>query len=308
MQAIRWSNATVDYQDSEGGLSEEEFIARARGKDILITQVTDRLSRPVLQAVAPKLIAQLAVGYDNIDLPAATELGILVANTPGVVTESTADLAFGLLLAAARRIAEGHHYIHSGQWHSWTMGLMVGRDIHNRTLGILGMGQIGQAMARRAAGFGMRVLYHNRQPIEGSNAGSGAQWVSKDDLLREADFLTIHVPLSAATRHIIGETELRAMRPDAILINTSRGPVVDESALARALTEKWIAGAGLDVFEDEPRIHPALLAHPGVVVTPHIGGASRETRAKMAEMVRENVTAFIAGRRPPNLLNPGLWT
>ena len=305
--AAAWPNAAVDYHDSDTGLPEDSFIARACGKNILITQVTDKLSRPVLDAIsnkdAPQLIAQLAVGYDNIDLAAATDLGILVTNTPGVVTESTADLAFGLLLAAARRIAEGHQYIHAGQWHRWTMGLMIGRDVHNRTLGILGMGQIGQAMARRAAGFGMRVIYHNRKPVDGSNA----EWVSKDDLLRESDFLSIHVPLSAATRHIIGEAELRAMKPDAILINTSRGPVVDEPALARALGEKWIAGAGLDVFEDEPRVHSGILACPSAVVTPHIGGASRETREKMVQMVRANVNAFIEGRRPPNLLNPDLW-
>ena len=296
--------AEVDYERSEDGLSPDALVERARGKDVLISQVTDRLSRAELEAISPKLIAQLAVGYDNIDVPAATDLGILVTNTPGAVTESTADMAFGLLLATARRIPEAHNYIQNGEWHRWTMTILIGRDVHGRTLGILGMGQIGQAVARRGAGFGMRILYHNRKPVEGLTT---AEWVTKDQLLREADFLSIHVPLNAATRHLIGEAELRAMKPDAILINTSRGPVVDEAALARALEEKWIAGAGLDVFEDEPRVHPGILACPGAVLTPHIGGASAQTRGRMADIVRDNIIAFIEGRRPPNLLNPTLW-
>ena len=298
------AQADVDYERTDDGLTPDRLIARARGKDVLITQVTDRFSRPMLEAIAPKLIAQLAVGYDNIDLSAATERGIMISNTPGAVTESTADLAFGLMLATARRIAEGHRYIHQGQWKRWTLDLMLGTDVHGRTLGILGMGQIGLAMARRAAGFGMRVIYNNRKPAANLTT---AEWVSKEQLLREADFLSIHVPLNAETRHMIGEAELRAMKPEAILINASRGPVVDEPALARALQENWIAGAGIDVFESEPQIHPALLACPTAVLTPHIGGASVQAREKMAAIVRDNVIAYIEGRRPPNLLNPQLW-
>jgi len=298
------SLADVDYERDEDGLPEQQLIARAQGKTVLITQVTDRLTRGVLEAISPKLIAQIAVGFDNIDVAAATGRGILVTNTPGAVTESTADLAFGLLMAAARRIPEAHHFVQTGQWQRWTMGLMIGHDVHASTLGILGMGKIGQAVARRAAGFGMRILYHNRKPVENF---PGAKLVSKEELLRESDFVSVHVPLNAETRHMIGATELRMMKPDAILVNTSRGPVVDEAALAVALHEKWIAGAGLDVFEAEPKVNAALLACPTAVFTPHIASASVQTRHRMVNMARDNALAYLQGRRPPNLLNPTLW-
>jgi lactate dehydrogenase-like 2-hydroxyacid dehydrogenase len=297
-------HAEVDYEPTADGLTSPELIARARGKQAIISQFTDSLSSDVIaQLKGLGMIAHVGVGYDNIDVPAASAQGILVSNTPGVVDDTTADLAFALLLAAARRVTEADTFVRSGQWKRWSLELMMGHDIHHRTLGILGMGRIGQAVARRAAGFSMRILYHNRTRLA-SDIGT---WVSKDELLAEADFLSIHVPLNETTRHAIGEAELRRMKPTAILVNTARGPVVDEAALAKALQEHWIAAAGLDVFEREPEVHPALLACPNAVLAPHIGSASKATRLKMTMMAAENALAALTGRRPPHLLNPAVW-
>jgi lactate dehydrogenase-like 2-hydroxyacid dehydrogenase len=257
---------------------------------------------------ATQVIANVAVGFDNIDVPAATDKAILVTNTPDVLTDTTADLAFALMLAAARRIVEGHHFVHSGKWTKWRIDLLVGRDVHHATLGIFGMGRIGQAVARRAAGFSMRVLYHDmRRAPEAVERELGLEYRSKEDLLREADFVTLHVPLSAETRHLIGAQELRLMKPTAVLVNSSRGPVVDEAALANALEARVITSAGLDVFEREPHVHPKLLQLENVVLAPHIGSASVDTRLKMSMTAVENAVAAIEGRRPPNLLNPEAW-
>lgn len=256
------------------------------------------------------MIAQIAVGYDNIDVAAASEAGIMVSNTPGVLTDTTADLAFALMLAAARRITEGHEFIHAGRWKRWTIDLMMGHDVHHRTLGLLGMGRIGQAVARRGLGFSMRVLYHNRTRLAPElERELKAEYVTQDALLAESDFISIHVPLSDdplgnVTRHLIGERELRMMKREAILINTARGQIVDEVALARALREKWITAAGLDVFEHEPEVHPDLLACENAVLAPHVGSASVATRTKMTLMAAENALAALAGQRPPNLINP----
>jgi glyoxylate reductase len=276
---------------------------------VILSQITDRLSREVIaQLQDVKMIAQIAVGYDNIDVAAASDAGILVSNTPGVLTDTTADLAFALMLAAARRIAEGHDFIHAGKWKRWTIDLMIGRDIHHRTLGILGMGRIGQAVARRAAGFSMRILYHDPARISPElERELNAEFVTKERLLRESDFVSLHIPLTAETRHAIGEAELRMMKPEAVLVNTTRGPVVDEAALVRALAERWITAAGLDVFEHEPQVHPGLLKCPNAVLAPHVGSASVETRTRMSVMAAENAVAALSGQRPPNLLNPGLW-
>src|SRR5579864_4909887 len=221
--ALLEQHADVDYEATDDGLTSPALIARARGKQVIVSQFTDSLRRDVLaQLTSIGLIANVAVGYDNIDLDAATERGMLVTNTPGILTDTTADLAFALLLASARRITEGHEYIHAGRWTRWTIDLMIGRDIHHRTLGILGMGRIGQAVARRASGFSMRVLYHNRTRLAPDlEKQLQTTWVSKDELLRESDFLSIHVPLNTATRHLIGEGELRRMKPTAILVNTA---------------------------------------------------------------------------------------
>jgi lactate dehydrogenase-like 2-hydroxyacid dehydrogenase len=301
-------HADVDYVPTADGLTSPELIARTRGKQAIISQFTDSLSSEVIaQLKGLGMIAHVGVGYDNIDVAAASAHGILVSNTPGVLDDTTADFAFALLLAAARRVTEADAFVRSGQWKRWSLELMIGHDIHHRTLGILGMGRIGQAVARRAAGFSMRVLYHNRTRAAGDFASNIATWVSKDELLAESDFLSIHVPLNESTRHAIGEAELRRMKPTAILINAARGPVVDEAALAKALSERWIAAAGLDVFEREPEVHPGLLACSNAVLAPHIGSASVDTRRKMTMMAAENALAALTGRRPPNLLNPAVW-
>jgi glyoxylate reductase len=304
--ALLEPHAELDYEATSEGLTPEQIVARAVGKTVMVSQITDRLSADVIgQLKDVKIIAHIGVGYDNVDVAAATKAGIMVTNTPGVLTDTTADLAFALMLAAARRITEGHEFIHAGKWKRWAIDLMIGRDVHHRTLGILGMGRIGQALARRARGFSMRVLYCNRTrlPLE-IERELEAQLVSKEQLLRESDFLSIHIPLSAETRHAIGEPELRMMKKTAIVLNTARGPVVDEAALVRALKEGWITGAGIDVFEREPEVHPGLLECPNAVLAPHVGSATVDTRTRMTTMAAENAIAFLEGKRPPNLLNP----
>jgi lactate dehydrogenase-like 2-hydroxyacid dehydrogenase len=304
--ALLEPHAELDYVATDEGLTADELVTRARGKQVILSQITDRLSREVIaQLTDVKLIAQIAVGYDNIDVAAARAAGILVTNTPGVLTDTTADLAFALMLAAARRIAEGHEFIHQGKWKRWTIDLMIGHDIHHRTLGLLGMGRIGQAVARRGLGFSMRVLYHNRTRLSPElERELNAEYVTQDRLLAESDFISVHVPLSDKTRHLIGERELRMMKKEAIFVNTARGPIVDEVALARALREKWITGAGIDVFEREPEVHPDLLACENAVLAPHVGSASVATRTKMTMMAAENAIAVLTGRQPPNLVNP----
>ncbi len=302
-------NADVDYEDREEGLTSDELIARSRGKQAIVSQVTDRLSREVLEKLQGiGIIAHVGVGYDNIDVAAASELGILVSNTPGVLNDSTADFAFALLMAAARRVAEAHEFIHAGEWKRWTIDTMIGRDIHHRTLGVIGMGRIGQAMARRGLGFSMRVLYNNRTRLAPEiERELNAEFVDLDTLLAGSDFISLHVPLTDQTRGLMSEERLRKMKRGAILVNTARGWVVDEAALVRALKEGWIAGAGLDVFEREPAIHPGLLECRNAVLAPHIGSATFETRIKMTMMAAENALAACAGTKPANLVNPAVW-
>jgi lactate dehydrogenase-like 2-hydroxyacid dehydrogenase len=298
-------HAEVDYVDSDDGLSAEELARRIKGKQAVVSQLTDRFDAAVIDGLeGVRSISNVAVGFDNIDVAAATRKGILVTNTPDVLTDTTADFAFALLMAAARRVVEGHHYVHSGQWRKWYIDLLVGHDIHHRTIGIFGMGRIGQAMAKRAGGFSMRILYHDaiRAP-EALEKSLALELVSAEDLLRQSDFISVHVPLLPETRKMIGAAQLRMMKPTAILVNTSRGPVVDEAALAEALDRKIIAGAGLDVFEQEPHVHPLLLKLENVVLAPHIASASIDTRRKMSIVAVENALAALDGKRPPNLLN-----
>jgi glyoxylate reductase len=278
------------------------------GKQGVLCLVTDRLDAQVLDAATElKVVSNVAVGYDNIDVTAATRRGILVTNTPGVVTESTADLTWSLLCSLARRIAEGDRYIRAGKWRDWTLLLMAGSDIHGKTLGICGMGRIGQAVARRAKGFNMRILYHNRQRLDTAlESELNATWVEKRTLLQQADFVSLHVPLSAATTHFIGVEELCLMRPTAYLINAARGPVVDEAALIQALQQGWIAGAALDVFEHEPHVPQALQELENVVLVPHIGSASVATRTRMAVMAAENLVAVLREEYTPYIVNPAV--
>ena len=278
-------------------------LADAEGALIMLT---DRIDRELL-AVAPrlKMIATMAVGHDNIDLEACAERGVMVSNTPDVLTETTADLVWALLMATARRLVEGQKVVESDAWRSWSPMMLAGHDVHGATLGIIGAGRIGQAVARRARGFGMTVLYHGRSRKLEFERSEGARFVSLDELLAAADFVVPMVALTPETRHLIGEPELRRMKPSAILINASRGPVVDEAALYRALEDERIWAAGLDVWDREPvRADHPLLRFPKVVGLPHIGSASIATRTRMATLAAENLVAGLTGRAPPTLLTP----
>jgi D-3-phosphoglycerate dehydrogenase len=260
------------------------------------------------QAPRLRVIANVGVGYDNIDVTACTRRRIVVTNTPDVLTETTADLAFALLMAVARRLVESDRYVREGHWHYWQWACLWGADIYGKTLGVYGLGRIGQAVARRARGFSMRVLYHDLvRATPAQEQELGAQFVDRETLLREADFLSLHVPLTPETHHLINARELAMMKPAAFLINAARGKVVDEAALVEALKSRQIAGAGLDVFEEEPHIHPELLALPNVVLTPHVGSATTETRLAMAMLAAENLLAALEGRRPPNPVNPEVY-
>src|SRR5579884_1693915 len=295
----------VDYNGVDASLTPAELLQRASGKHGIVAQLTDKFPPQVLDRLeGVRVISDVSVGYDNIDIPYATGRGILVTNTPDVLTDTTADLAFALLMATARRIVEGHALIHAGKWSKWSIDFLVGYDIHHRTLGILGMGRIGQAVAKRGTGFSMRILYHDSQRApERVERELGAQYVSKEELLRESDFVSVHVPLNDATRKLIGEPELRLMKKTAILVNTSRGPVLDEAAVAQALAERWIGGAGLDVFEREPEVHPTLLKLDNVVLAPHIGSASVDTRREMCMKAARNMVAALTGGQPESPVN-----
>ena len=299
----------VEYHDSAMSYQPEELLARLEDKVGAISQLTDKFSAEVMDRCPQlKVIANVAVGFDNIDVQAATERKIAVTNTPDVLTNTTADFAFTLLMATARRIVEADRFLRAGQWRQWSIDLLCGQDIHRRTLGMVGMGRIGQAMAHRGRGFEMRLLYHDaiRAPAE-LEADLGLEFVPLEQLLRESDFVSLHVPLLPETRKLISTAELGMMKETAILINTSRGPVVDEAALADALTEGIIAGAGLDVFEREPEVEPRLLKLENAVLAPHIASASIDTRRRMSVMSAENVVAALQGNRPPNLVNTALF-
>jgi glyoxylate reductase len=280
--------------------SHQDLVAAAGDVDAIVCLLTDRIDAEVI-AAAPRLraIGNVAVGYDNVDVAAAARAGVAVCNTPGVLDETTADVAFGLIIAASRRFGEAERDLRAGRWHGWSITQYLGRDVHGATLGLVGYGRIGRAVARRAAGFDMRVLHHAR-----GDTGEPGYVASLAELLAEADVLSLHVPLSDGTRHLIGRRELALMKPTAVLVNTSRGPVVDEQALAEALESGRIFAAGLDVFEEEPRVHPRLLAVPRAVLLPHVGSGSQQTRTRMARMAADGVRAVLAGERPPNLVIP----
>ena len=280
----------------------DEMVEQASGVDAIVCLLTDQIDAAVLAAGRPRLkvIATVAVGYDNIDLDTAAAHGIAVTNTPGVLDDTTADLAFLLILAAARRIWEAESDLRVGKWPGWDIDQYLGRDVHGAVLGVVGFGRIGQAVLRRATGFGMEVLHHTRR-----DTGMVGWRGDLDRLLAESDIVTLHVPLTEKTRHLIDARRLALMKPDAVLVNTSRGPVVDEEALAVALEEGAIFAAGLDVYEREPEVHPRLLAAPRTVLLPHIGSASLATRTRMAQVAAENVVAVLAGDRPENPVTGG---
>jgi len=295
-----------ELNERDAQLSNKQLIRRIADKAGLICLLTDRIDREILESNPNlKVVSNVAVGFDNIDVKAATAQKIMVTNTPGVLTETTADLAWALLLASARRIAEADRFTRAGKFKGWGIMMLLGNDVYGKTLGICGFGRIGRAVAKRASGFGMKILYTDAVRAEESvERDLKVTYVDKDTLLRESDFVTLHTPLLPETRHYISTRELNLMKKTAHLINTSRGPVVDEKSLALALEEKRIAGAALDVYENEPKIHPTLLKLGNVVLLPHIGSASVETRTKMATMAVENCIAALSGKKPPNLVNP----
>lgn len=279
--------------------------AAAAGCAGLVVHPNTPIEEPVLALPGLRIVAAVGAGYDNIDVAAATRHGVVVTNTPGLLDEAVADFTWGLLLATARRIGEAERLVRSGGWSGLRLDLLLGRDLAGATLGLVGFGGIGRAVARRAPGFRMRVLYTARQRRpEACEAESGAAFRSLDDLLRESDIVSLHVPLGPETRHLIAAPQLALMKPDAILLNTSRGPVVDETALAAALEAAWLGGAGLDVHEAEPAVHPALLRSERVVLTPHLGSATTGARSAMCVAAVRNALAAVAGERPPNPVNP----
>jgi glyoxylate reductase len=288
---------TVDENLADEAYAPETLLTHARHADALITLLTDRVDDALLaQCPRLKVVANVAVGYDNIDVAAATRRGIVVTNTPGVLTDATADFAWALLLAVVRRVVEADAYVRAGRFTEWKMMELHGGDLAGRTLGIAGFGRIGQAVARRGHAFGMHVIYTTtRRAPEELEEELGAHAVDKATLLASSDVLSLHLPLTAATRHFLGAAEFATMKPSAYLINTARGPIVDETALVDALQSGALRGAGLDVFEREPAVHPALLAMDNVVLAPHIGSATVETRTKMAQIAAENVLAVLGG-------------
>ncbi|MES2993476.1 MAG: D-glycerate dehydrogenase [Pseudomonadota bacterium] len=301
----------VEDNPSDVVWTQAELIQRLQGKAGVFITGTQPIDTALLDA-CPQLraVCSMAVGYNNVDVPACTAHGVVVSNAPDVLTETTADFGFALMMATARRIAESEHFLRSGAWTKWSVDAFAGTDVHGATLGVLGMGRIGQAVARRGAlGFGMKVIYHNRSRLDAAiETELGARWVDKDTLLRESDHLVIVVPYSAASHHLIGAAELALMKPSATLTNIARGGIVDDAALAAALRDKRIAAAGLDVFEGEPSVHPDLLTVPNVVLTPHIASASVPTRRAMANLAVDNLIAALGfgpqAGKPPTALNP----
>ncbi len=296
----------VTSNQSDVPFTPEQLVQQLADKDGAVITLTERVDAALL-AKCPKLkvVCNIAVGFNNIDLKACSERGVMATNTPGVLDDSTADFTWALILATARRVTEAEAWLRVGQWSGWKLKQFLGTDVHHATLGILGMGRIGQAVARRARGFDMTVLYHNTRRLSAEVEKScHAAYVSMDELLARADILTLHVPYSPATHHIMGARELAKMKPTAILINAARGGVVDDNALVEALKRGTIAAAGLDVFENEPRLNPEFLKLKNVVLTPHIASSSETTRRNMAMLAAKNLVAALTTGNPPNLLNP----
>ncbi|WP_297093328.1 glyoxylate reductase [Thermococcus sp.] len=298
----------VEVWEGEGEIPREVLLEKVRDVDALVSMLSEKINGELFDA-APRLriVANYAVGYDNVDVEEATRRGIYITNTPDVLTNATADFAWTLLLAAARRLVEADSFVRSGEWKrkgvAWHPLMLLGRDVYGRTIGVIGFGRIGQAIARRARGFGMRILYNARSRKPEAEKELGAEFRPLDELLRESDFVVLAVPLTKETYHMINEERLKLMKPTAILVNIARGKVVDTEALVKALREGWIAGAGLDVFEEEPYYHEELFRLKNVVLAPHIGSATHGAREGMAELVARNLIVFKNGEVPPTLVN-----
>ncbi|MGH2447192.1 MAG: 2-hydroxyacid dehydrogenase [Chloroflexota bacterium] len=298
-------HAKVDVNESDKPLSQQELQAKVEQYDALVTLLTDDVSKQVLDVPTHlKIVANVAVGYNNIDVPAATAKDIMVTNTPGVLTDTTADFAWALLMSVARRVCEAQAFLRAGEYKGWGILMMLGEDVHDKTLGIVGFGRIGQAVAKRARGFNMDILYYDPMVnAEDVAPALGARKTDLNTLLSQSDYVSVHTLLTEETHHLIGKPQFEAMKSDSYLINTSRGPVVDEPALAAAIRNHEIKGAALDVFENEPQVYADLLELPNVLLTPHIASASVATRTKMATMAAQNVIDAFEGKRPPNLIN-----
>lgn len=305
---LLYENCEVTVNPYDRVATRAELIENVKGKDAMLCLLTDTIDGEIMDANPNlKVIANYAVGFNNIDVKAATQRGIPVSNTPGVLTDTTADMAWTLIMAIARRVVEGDKFTRSGQFKGWGPLLLVGRDVHHKTLGIVGFGRIGQTVAKRASGFDMKILYYDVNQMPEVARQYNAEYRQLDDLLRESDFVSLHVDLNASTKHMIGEREFGIMKDSAYLINTARGPVIDEQALVQALREGKIAGAGLDVFENEPALAPGLAELDNVVIPPHIASATRDTRGAMARIAAENVLAALGGKKPPTIVNPETW-
>jgi glyoxylate reductase len=301
--------AHVAVSPEDRVLSRQELLTHLRDADGALIFVTDTIDAETLDAVPNlKAIANFAVGVNNIAVDAATARGVIVTNTPGVLTETTADFAWMLLMAAARRVVEGDRFIRAGEFKVWSPWMFLGHEVHGQTLGIIGLGRIGRAVARRARGFNMRVVFYNPNPVPAAVTDElGAISLPLQELLQISDFISLHVPLVPETHHLLNDDAFALMKPTCVVVNTSRGPVVDEKALVRALKNGTIAAAGLDVYEREPDIEPGLLESDNVVMAPHIASASRATRMKMGMMAADNLAYALKGERPPNLVNPEVW-
>jgi glyoxylate reductase len=303
-------NLDVDLWEGDGAMPRDELLARIKGKRGAITLLTEKVDGELLDAAGPDLVivANYAVGFDNVVVEECTRRGVLVSNTPDVLTETTADTAWALMMAAARRVAQGDRFLRTREPWIWGPEMLLGQDVHGKVLGIVGFGRIGQALARRAGGFGMRVVFHDVAPPPDEVARElGAEERTFEEVLEEADFISIHVALTPETRHLFGAEQFRSMKETAVVVNTSRGPVIDEAALAEALADGELFAAGLDVFENEPEVHPRLLELENAVIIPHLGSATVETRDAMGFLAVENLMKALAGERPPTLVNPEVW-
>jgi gluconate 2-dehydrogenase len=309
VEKLRERFEVEENQKDDAPWGADELRRRLADKDGVLPTGSDRIDAALLDA-APRLkaVCNIAVGYNNIDLAACSERGIVATNTPGVLDETTADTTWVLLMAAARRITEAERWLRAGNWKGWKNDQFLGVDVHHATLGIVGMGRIGQAIAQRAKGFAMRVIYHNRTRLPAKvERATGAKYTSLEKLLRQSDFVSLNMPYSPSSHHLIGAQQLALMKPTAVLVNAARGGVVDDAALIAALKERRIAAAGIDVFEGEPKFNPGFLELDNVALVPHIGSATRATRTAMALLASRNLTAALSGKRPPNLLNPEVW-
>jgi len=306
MDILHENLTDVRINEEDHLLSREELLENVKSLDGLLPLLTERIDGEVMDTAGKQLriIANHAVGFDNIDVPAATERGIMVTNTPGVLTDATSDHAWALLFSTARRVVESDKFTRAGKYKGWGPMMYLGGDITGRTLGVVGAGRIGNAVAEKSRGFKMRILYCDEFQNENLENEYGAKKVSFEELLKESDFVTVHVPLLESTHHLLNDAAFKQMKKTAYLINTSRGPIVDEAALVRALKNREIAGAGIDVYEEEPKIHPELISLDNAVLTPHTASATIETRTKMATMAAQNLVDGLKGKRPENLLNP----